>query len=431
MIIEFLTSGLAAFWLKTAGITEPSTVPSPVTLQTLVRQPTDPVRDKLVAQYLQNLQQQGFSSRNQSLWIQTEDQLLVNHQGARLQTPASLTKVATSLAALKTWGATHRFSTEIMTDGVVLNGVLRGNLIVKTEGDPLFVDTDAIALAHQLHRLGLRTVSGDLVIEGPFTMNFGKDSQQSGERLKKAFNRTSWTPDILKAYGWMPKRTPQPTLTIAGSVQIDAGRLTGLEKTLIQHRSLPMAELLRLMNIYSSNELAEWFADQMGGADPLSTIALQTGRIAPRELRLVNGSGLGQENQFSARAAVGLLQAVQQVLRQQNLTLTDLFPVMGRDRGTVEKRKLPPATAVKTGTLWNTSALVGVLPTRKQGLVWFAIMNRGDDYTEGFRRSQDSFLQSLGKTWGLSTHQGTTYTFAEPQRYQTVDQYLHDFFWTH
>jgi D-alanyl-D-alanine carboxypeptidase/D-alanyl-D-alanine-endopeptidase (penicillin-binding protein 4) len=145
----------------------------------------------------------------------------------------------------------------------------------------------------------------------------------------------------------------------------------------------------------------------------------------------VNGSGLGQENQFSARAVVGLLQAVQQVLRQQNLTLTDLFPVMGRDRGTVEKRKLPPATAVKTGTLWNTSALVGVLPTRKQGLVWFAIMNRGDDYTEGFRRSQDSFLQSLGKTWGLSTHQGTTYTFAEPQRYQTVDQYLHDFFWTH
>lgn len=397
----------------------------------LLYQPVDPGRDRVVAQYLQSLENQGFSQRNQSLWLQTTDRLLTNHQGQQLRTPASLTKVATTLAALQAWGATHRFTTEVLAEGIVQNNVLQGNLILKTEGDPLFVDTEGIAIAQKLNQLGLRSVSGNLIIQGPLTLNFNQDPQQAGERLKRLFNYKTWTPDILKAYNWIPRGTPQPILQIAGSVQIAPELSTGTETKLLQHQSLPVIELLRLMNIYSSNELAEWMTNQIGGSSTLETAARQTGRIHSKELRLQNGSGLGQTNQFSARAAVGLFQGVQQALQQQNLSLGDAFPVMGRDRGTVEKRKLPIGTAVKTGTLWNTSALVGVLPTQKQGAVWFAIMNRGDDYTEGFRRAQDELLQSLVKTWGKSNAQPTAAPPTDPQRYQTVDRYLYDYFWSH
>jgi D-alanyl-D-alanine carboxypeptidase/D-alanyl-D-alanine-endopeptidase (penicillin-binding protein 4) len=431
MIIEFLTSGLATFWLKTAGITEPQNKQSPAIVPMLLHQPVDPGRDKVVRQYLQSLENQGFSQQNQSLWLQTSDQLLAQHQGQQLRTPASLTKVATTLAALQTWGATHRFTTEIFAKGVIQNNVLQGNLILKTEGDPLFVDTEGIAIAQQLNQLGLQGVSGDLVIQGPLTLNFDKDPQQAGERLKRLFNRAAWTPDILKAYSWMPRGTPQPQVQIAGTVQMVSTPPPRTETSLLKHQSLPIIELLRLMNIYSSNEIAEWLTEQMGGSSTLETAANQTGRIYPKEMRLQNGSGLGQTNQFSARAAVGLFQGVQQVLQQQNLTLEDAFPIMGRDRGTVEKRKLPILTTVKTGTLWNTSALVGVLPTQKQGPVWFAIMNRGDDYTDGFRRAQDELLQSLVKTWGKTNAQPKAAPPTDPQRYQSVDRYLYDYFWSH
>jgi serine-type D-Ala-D-Ala carboxypeptidase/endopeptidase (penicillin-binding protein 4) len=196
MIIEFLTSGLATFWLNTAGITEPQKKQSFAIVPMLLHQPMDPNRDKVVRQYLQSLANQGFSQQNQSLWLQTSDQLLVQHQGQQLRTPASLTKVVTTLAALQTWGATHRFTTEIFAEGVIQNNVLQGNLILKTGGDPLFVDTEGIAIAQQLNQLGLRGVSGDLVIQGPLTLNFEKDPQQAGERLKRLFNRAAWTPDI-------------------------------------------------------------------------------------------------------------------------------------------------------------------------------------------------------------------------------------------
>jgi serine-type D-Ala-D-Ala carboxypeptidase/endopeptidase (penicillin-binding protein 4) len=430
MIIEFLTSGVASFWLKTAGITEPRKKQPSQIVSLLLQQPMDPGRDKVIAQYLTSLENQGFSRQNQSLWLQTTDQLLTNHQGQQLRTPASLTKVATTLAALQTWGATHRFTTEILAEGTIENNILQGNLILKTEGDPLFVDTEVIAIATKLNQLGLQGVSGDLVIQGPLVINFNQDAQQAGERLKQLFNRATWTPEMVNAYSWMPKGSVQPKLAVAGAVQIAPAVSAGTETKLLQHQSLPVIELLRLMNIYSSNEIAKWLTEQMGGSSILASAAIQTNRIYPTELRLENGSGLGQANQLSARASVGLLQGVQQLLKRQNLSLESAFPVMGRDRGTVEKRKLPPRSTVKTGTLWNTSALVGVLPTQKYGPVWFAIMNRGDDHTEGFRRAQDEFLQSLAKTWGGSTAQATTaHPPIDPQRYQTVDRYLYDRFW--
>jgi serine-type D-Ala-D-Ala carboxypeptidase/endopeptidase (penicillin-binding protein 4) len=79
--------------------------------------------------------------------------------------------------------------------------------------------------------------------------------------------------------------------------------------------------------------------------------------------------------------------------------VADLFPVAGRDQGTVEDRKLPKGAVVKTGTLWNVSALAGVIPTREHGPVWFAIMNKGENL-DGFRNQQDLLLLALAKAYG-------------------------------
>ena len=91
--------------------------------------------------------------------------------------------------------------------------------------------------------------------------------------------------------------------------------------------------------------------------------------------------------------------AVQRYLQPHSLTIADLFPISGIDRGTIEDRRIPGAAVVKTGTLNDVSALAGVVPTRDRGLVWFSIINRGANL-DGLRNQQDSLLQTIVSTWG-------------------------------
>jgi D-alanyl-D-alanine carboxypeptidase/D-alanyl-D-alanine-endopeptidase (penicillin-binding protein 4) len=169
---------------------------------------------------------------------------------------------------------------------------------------------------------------------------------------------------------------------------------------LVRHHSLSLTQIIKEMNIYSNNAMAEMLATSLGGAQVVSQLAAQSANVPPGEIQLVNGSGLGVENRISPRAVCALLIAVERSLQPYQLSVTDLFPVSGRDhRGTLEARHIPIGTAIKTGTLNTVSALAGVMPTRDRGQVWFAIMNWGND-VEGFRGQQDQLLKSLSQKWG-------------------------------
>lgn len=417
MFNEFFASGFLGFWLKIARVTELPLPRQSTSVRYFTLQPTDANRDRLVDAYLSGLEQQGMAAKQQGLWLQTDEDLLVDHQGQQLQTPASLTKVATTLAALKTWGATHQFKTEVWATGSVSNGVLKGDLHVQGGGDPLFVTDEAIALAANLNTLGIRKITGQLIVSGAFTFNLDTNLQTAGEQLK-----STWA-------------NAKPSVAIEGSVVSQAPPENQVGQPLVSHLSLPLVNILKMMNVYSSNRIAEALTQQLSGAEVLQKIALETGRIAPQEILLKNGSGLGQENKLSPRAVVGLFQAVQAELQGQKLALGDVFPVMGQDHGTVKERNLPAATIVKTGTLWNTSGLAGVLQTQRYGTVWFAMMNSGNDFTDGFRKEQDSFLKRLAQQWGgevtpsqTTALQGDSIT---AQRRQKIDRFMQDDFLSH
>jgi D-alanyl-D-alanine carboxypeptidase/D-alanyl-D-alanine-endopeptidase (penicillin-binding protein 4) len=120
------------------------------------------------------------------------------------------------------------------------------------------------------------------------------------------------------------------------------------------------------------------------------------------EIKLINGSGLGQANQISPRATVAVLMALSDRAQLEGLTLADLFPSSTCNCGTIEGRSLMPKGAiVKTGTLSDVSALAGIVQTEKYGAVWFAIVNRGEGDIDIFHRSQDRLLQALVSRWGL------------------------------
>jgi serine-type D-Ala-D-Ala carboxypeptidase/endopeptidase (penicillin-binding protein 4) len=87
--------------------------------------------------------------------------------------PASNIKLFTAAAALEYLGADHRFTTYLLADGPVREGVLEGNLYLYGTGDPTlgtrFAERPApglLALADTLEQLGIREVRGDVVGDG-------------------------------------------------------------------------------------------------------------------------------------------------------------------------------------------------------------------------------------------------------------------------
>jgi D-alanyl-D-alanine carboxypeptidase/D-alanyl-D-alanine-endopeptidase (penicillin-binding protein 4) len=400
-----LASGFMAVLLKMMGMQPaPLQTAQPLSWQTMplfseLTEP-DPVSEGVVNQYLKSWSAKGAVATNQGVWIQSGLTKLVDQQGKVPLPAASLTKIATTLAALDKWGPTHQFETLVSATGSVKNGVLQGDLVITGSGDPFFVWEEAIALGNSLNQLGIRRVTGNLVITGDFYMNYQENPVLAGQMLHQGLNASTWPRDAAVQYNSMLPGTPKPQVAIAGTVQV--ATIPVLKKfSLLRHRSLPLTHILREMNIYSNNTMSEMLARSIGGAQVTAQVAANSAGVPIDEIQLVNGSGLGVENRISPRAATALLMAVDRFLQPHQLTVADLFPVSGRDkRGTMQARKIPVGAAIKTGTLRDVSALAGVLPTRDRGQVWFAIINRGGD-VEGFRAQQDQLLGQLTQKWGL------------------------------
>ncbi|MCZ8108457.1 MAG: D-alanyl-D-alanine carboxypeptidase, partial [Burkholderiales bacterium] len=210
----------------------------------------DPRVAAIVADYLQDLTKKGLNSRQQRVLIETEWADLADHQGNLPASGASLTKIATTLAAVETWSLDHRFATRFYSTGEVKNGVLEGDLIIEGEGDPLFVWEEAIAVGNGLDQLGIRQVKGDLIITGQFAMNFQTDPLKAGELLKIGLDQSKWSKETQKAFQSLPVGTQAPQVKILGMVRASPIRPENA-RLLLRHQSLTLTELLRQMNIYS------------------------------------------------------------------------------------------------------------------------------------------------------------------------------------
>jgi serine-type D-Ala-D-Ala carboxypeptidase/endopeptidase (penicillin-binding protein 4) len=416
-MFDLLASGVATEWLQKNSILPQNLDPvplvstwqgspllnPPIAAETQIQQAT--------TSYLQALQAMGLDPSKQGIWLQTDSVDLLGHQASQPLPAASLTKSATTLAAIKTWGIAKRFDTSIRMTGTLdqATGTINGDLVIQGEGDPLFVWEDAQALAHSLNQIGIRKVTGNLLIAGNFAMNYQRDPQKAGELLKQGLGGAtlaqSLTAEQMKDVNVIKAQTSKLAnlgkfqVAVGGTVQVVATPPASTQP-LIRHHSLPLQAILREMNIYSNNEIAQMLTDGVGGHGKVMEIAAAQAGFSITEIQLTNGSGLGIQNQIAPYAVSQILRAVHRQAQAQGFTLADFFPSSGLDnQGSMLDRHMPTGTTVKTGTLDEVSALSGVLPTRQRGLVWFTIVNRGSQIAQ-LRQQQDKLLQTWQTAWG-------------------------------
>jgi D-alanyl-D-alanine carboxypeptidase/D-alanyl-D-alanine-endopeptidase (penicillin-binding protein 4) len=325
--------------------------------------------------------------------------------------PASNVKIATSYAVLKTFGPDYRFPTSVWTDGSYDQSTqtIHGNLYVSGR-DPIFGFEHAIGLAAELNRMGIRNVTGDLVVTDNFAMNYSTSAQRSSQALfasldasKRSATATRvWTNYLINS-GRANRNTGIPSVVFTGDVYVQP--MPSNAKLLFTHESTPMRDIVKVMMCYSNNFVSERLGDMLGGPYAIARLVQQNTGVRPDEFSIQTASGLGI-NRVSPGAMMKLLRVLRTDLARYRMTFSDIMPVAGLDRGTLENRfdtDFSSGSVIgKTGTLGNTdggvSALAGEINTRNGKLLFVIFNQRGS--VSRFRNFQNNYVSLIQGQFG-------------------------------
>jgi D-alanyl-D-alanine carboxypeptidase/D-alanyl-D-alanine-endopeptidase (penicillin-binding protein 4) len=331
--------------------------------------------------YLTQLSKRGFKLDTQGLLIESLDSMTVyadlnSNVGFN---PASVIKVATSMAALYKFGPDYRFRTAFYADGTVnkKTRTLNGNLVLVSTGDPMLMTADVTRLIRQVTRSGITRVNGSLVVTGPFTYA----GYYKTDRAVNALSR------LMRKMG----------------LRVTAGIKQGVPagNELASRMSITLRDILFYQNAHSSNPVAERVGEVVGGPKAVEKFLIETVGISKSDVQITHTSGL-DFNRITPRGTVQILRELVYWLNLNNMQPQDILPVAGMDVGTLQRRftslEYRGGVIGKTGTLPATdggvSTLAGILYTRDKGPVLFAIFNTKGSVTT-YRRLQDDFLKKF------------------------------------
>jgi len=387
-----------------------SAVPTgtPLVLKTGSSEPVNPSGMRTLFPALAEVNVPGYSG----LLIESLDGNVVVESNANYTfNPASNVKIATAYAVLKTFGPEFRFTTNVFTDGAIdaATGTLTGNVYVSGK-DPMFAYQHGVAIAHELNKLGIRSVSGDLIVTDNFVMNYSGSALVSGQTLFATMNMTKRTAAATRNWlnhlsysGQFAQMQGSPTVEFSGGVYVSS--IPSNLHLLFTHESTQLREILKATLCYSNNFLAERLGDLVGGPFAVARIVHLNANVPPQEFSLQTSSGLGY-NRVTPNAMMRLLRALRSDLGRYKMTFSDIMPVAGIDKGTLEERfdgDFARGSVVgKTGTLGNTdggvSALAGEVNTQKGRLLFVIFNQRGS--VSRFRTFQNSFVSLVQGQFG-------------------------------
>lgn len=147
---------------------------------------------ELPAPVLRALQAEGLGADALSVYVQRVDQPapLLAHQADIALNPASTMKLVTTYAGLELLGPAYRWRTEIYHDGVLKQGVLTGNLILKGYGDPSMRVEDLWRMLSRLRQQGVQRIDGDLLLDSSYFASTNAGPAAFDGEPYRAYNAT-------------------------------------------------------------------------------------------------------------------------------------------------------------------------------------------------------------------------------------------------
>jgi serine-type D-Ala-D-Ala carboxypeptidase/endopeptidase (penicillin-binding protein 4) len=323
-------------------------------------------------------------SRKHGIYVETldggEPVAMMNEE--TLFNPASVIKLATTLAALNRLGPNHRFHTDFLANGDIdeKTGELNGNLILFSGHDPSFSASDAKRAGESLRKFGVRRVNGSLVVIGDFNCNNNSQTDVSAGVFARNSGITFRDPIKYEDSNSQPR-----------------GRL------LVTVESDTLLRIAQYQNAHSVNSMADTLAGHIGGPQYVKNFLVEQAGLSPDAIRISTGSGLNV-NRMSPRDTVKMLRAMVNWLNKYGLKADAVMGLGGIDPGTMRarfsERGFAGSVIAKTGTLTSTdsgmAALAGVLRTRNRGTLLFAVYDNAE-YRRivPLRKAQDAFLKNL------------------------------------
>lgn len=337
-----------------------------------------------------------------SVWIDGWGEVAALNPDVALA-PASNQKVLVAAGLLAGLDPSTRLHTDLVATGPVVDGVVRGDLVLVAGGDPALLQSgiDSLeALAAQLSARGIVGVDGKLLVdegryddvrtapgwpEGQWPLSIGPLSAlvigRNTYGADAAFLRDPSLSGIevfrsvLRAHG----------IEVSGPSGYGSGKSGEVIATT---SSPPISELVRTMLHRSDNLIAELAVKELAfrqlgrsgtTADGLAVIhQLLEERCIPADGADIDGSGLSRNNARSARSWRRLLQAV--TGQPWWPTLYSSLPVAGQN-GTLGTRLLGPSTAgnvrAKTGMIIQARSMSGYLTTAGGRRAVFSIIVNG------------------------------------------------------
>lgn len=323
--------------------------------------------------------------------------VLAGHRADRLMQPASNMKIVTAVTALAALGAGHRWRTQVVrlpsSDG-------RRHVAVVGAGDPLLS-------RHGVQELARRTAKA--MGAGPQIVVHPDASRYPTSRLAPG-----WIPQFLggsvgyvRALGMRGDRTRTPAKN-AARVFASALRSRGLAASTGQQRRAPsdarvvvrapghtVAEAVATMLSVSDSSVAEVLFREVAlsqgqpatwvGGEQAARLVLAGLGIEAGTSRLVDGSGLSQDDRLTPRLLVRVLHVArfEQRARFAAMFRKPAMPIAGRT-GTLTSAYGRYSTSpsrcargdiqAKTGTILQTIALSGIARTASSGRRVFSIL---------------------------------------------------------
>jgi len=333
----------------------------------------------------------------------------VHTEGPRLVTPASTLKPLTCLAALKTLGPEHRFTTSVVRRG--------GQVVLVGGGDPLLTErdrgdypheADLTTLARQTaqalqkrHRTHVRLGYDDSLFTGPSVNPFWEPDYVPTDVVSPI--TALWVDEARAKGGFGYSSDPAGD---AGQVFAQTLRRQGIEvvgkvipttapsaaaggRTLSSVRGAPLAEVAQHVLEVSDNEGAEVLAHQVavaegrpatfsGGAAAVRSVLRRLGIDTTGDL-VYDGSGLSRDDRLAPSTLLRVLAADSSPAHPELRPVVAGLPVAGFT-GSLKYRfdKGDPGglgtVRAKTGTLTGVHGLAGSATSRDGVVMLFVVV---------------------------------------------------------